>query len=124
MATLHTLRRRLVVPSTTCAALGFTGCSTAQTTTTNKTPHLRLIGERRLPHELQFQNTTVGGLSGADYGPASGTYCLLNDESGNVSLPRFFTARIASTADKFSDIKLTAVTFLQAVGAPDPEAIR
>ena len=102
MATPHTLRRRLVVPSTTCAALG----------------------ERRLPHELQFQNTTVGGLSGVDYDPASGTYCLLSDESGYVNPPRFCTARTASTADQFSDIKLTAVIFLQATGAPDPEAIR
>ena len=70
MATPHTLRRRLVVPSTTCAALG----------------------ERRLPHELQFQNTTVGGLSGVDYDPASGGYCLPSDET-SASARRVFALR-------------------------------
>ena len=125
MATLHTSRRRLIVASSTFAALGFTGCSTAQTTaTTNKTPHLRLIGETRLPHKLQYQGTTVGGLSGVDHDPASGTYYLLSDDGGTISPPRFYTARIALTADKLGDIELTGVTFLQDMGAPDPEAIR
>ncbi len=102
--------------------LGFTGCSTAQTTMAK--PRLRLMGETRLPHRLTYKNTTVGGLSGIDYDPASGTYYLLSDDGGSISQPRFYTARIALTADRLGDIELTGVTFLQGLNAPDPEGIR
>ena len=87
-------------------------------------PRLRLIGETRLPHGLQYQNTTVGGLSGLDYDPASGVLYLLSDDGGSQGPPRFYTARVALTHDKLGEIELTRVTFLQGMGAPDPEAIR
>ena len=128
MATLHTSRRQFIAASSAFAALGFTGCSTAQTTIANKTPRLRLIAETRLPHKLPYQGTTVGGLSGIDYDPASGAYYLLSDDGGSISPPRFYTARIAVGADKLANpemkVELTGVTFLQGMGAPDPEAIR
>jgi hypothetical protein len=117
-------RRQLIAAASAVAVLGFTGCTTAQTTTASQTPRLRLIGETRLPHKLQYQGTTVGGLSGIDFDPASGVVYLLSDDGGSVSAPRFYTARIALTADKLGDIELTGVTFLQGLNAPDPEAIR
>ena len=106
------------------AVLGFAACATAQPTSPERVPRLRLIGESRLLHKLQYQGTAVGGLSGIDYDPTSGTYYLLSDDGGSFSPPRFYTARIALTADKFGDIELTGVTFLQGLSAPDPEAIR
>ena len=106
------------------AVLGFAGCGVAQTAPANASPRLRLIGETRLPHKLQYQSTTVGGLSGMDYDPASGTYYLLSDDGGSVSPPRFYTARIALAADRLGDVELTGVTLLQGLSAPDPEAIR
>jgi len=110
--------------ASTLAAASFAGCSGAQTTHRASTRRLRLIGETRLPHKLAFQNTTVGGLSGIDFDPASGLYYLLSDDGGNQSPPRFYTARLAFTSDKLGAIELTSVTLLQGLSAPDPEAIR
>ena len=121
--TTHTFKRRAFLAASGLAAVtGLTGCATTHAATA--APRLRLIGETRLPHSLQFQNTTVGGLSGIDFDQASGRLCLLSDDGGSQSPPRFYTARLALTADKFSDIELTDVTFLQGFNAPDPEAIR
>jgi hypothetical protein len=91
-------------------------------------PRLRLIGETRLPHKLQYQNSTLGGLSGIDFDAASGIVYLLSDDGGSQSPPRFYTARLAMTADKLGDlefkVELTGVTYLQGLTSPDPEAIR
>ncbi len=87
-------------------------------------PRLRLIGESRLAHGLQFQGSTVGGLSGIDHDPATGLLYLLSDDGGGVNTPRFYTARLSLTAEKLGDIELTGVTFLQGLPSPDPEAIR
>ena len=106
---------------------GLAGCASIQAATparATQTPRLRLIGESRLPHKLQFQNTTVGGLSGLDFNPASGMLYLLSDDGGGQSPPRFYTARLALTAGMLGNIELTGVTFLQGLNSPDPEAIR
>jgi hypothetical protein len=124
MTPISTSRRQWVAAASTIAVLGFTGCSTAQTPKQTSNPRLRLIGETRLPFKLQFQSTTVGGLSGIDFEPASGTYYLLSDDGGGQSPPRFYTARIAVDANKLGDVALTGVTFLQGFNSPDPEAIR
>ena len=117
-------RRQLMAVASTLAAASFAGCSGAQTTHRASTRRLRLIGETRLPHKLAFQNTTVGGLSGIDFDPASGLYYLLSDDGGSQSPSRFYTARLAFTSDKLGAIELTSVTLLQGLSAPDPEAIR
>jgi len=117
-------RRQLMAAASTLAAASFAGCSGAQTTHRASTRRLRLIGETRLPHKLAFQNTTVGGLSGIDFDPASGLYYLLSDDGGSQSPSRFYTARLAFTSDKLGAIELTSVTLLQGLSAPDPEAIR
>jgi hypothetical protein len=117
-------RRQVITTASAFAALGFAGCSRAQTSTASPAPRLRLMGETRLQHKLQFQGTTVGGLSGIDYDPASGTYYLLSDDGGGISQPRFYTARIAVGVDRLGDIELTSVTYLQGLTAPDPEATR
>ena len=117
------LTRRQFLASTGLAATGgLTGCAPIQAAT--PAPRLHLIGETRLPHKLRYQNTTVGGLSGIDFDPASGVLYLLSDDGGSQSPPRFYTARLAIANDKLSDIELTGVTFLQGLTAPDPEAIR
>ena len=89
-----------------------------------------------MPHKLQFQGTTVGGLSGIDFDPVSGLYYLISDDRSSINPARFYTARIPVSADKLGDIELLGVTTLrQADGSPypanllgrqvpDPEAIR
>lgn len=126
--TTHTFNRRQFLVSSSEAFSsglltgGLAGCASTQAAT--PTPRLRLIGETRLPYKLQLQNTTVGGLSGLDFDPASGTLYLLSDDGGSQSPPRFYTARLTLTAEKLGDIELTGATFLQGLIAPDPEAIR
>ena len=115
-------RRQFLTSSGAVLTAGLAGNAWGQAAT--PAPRLRLIGEKRLPHKLQYQGSTVGGLSGMDYDPASGTYYLLSDDGGSISPPRFYTARIEVSADKLSETELTGVTFLQGLSAPDPEAIR
>ena len=119
-------RRQFLATSTLAAAAGLTGCASTQAASQalGAAPKLRLIGEARLAHKLQFQNTTVGGLSGIDFDPSAGVLYLISDDGGGQGSPRFYTARLALSADKLGDIELTGVTFLQGLTAPDPEAIR
>ena len=119
-------RRQFLAGSGAALTAGLAGDAWCQAAT--PTPRLRLIGETRLPHKLQYKGSTVGGLSGMDYDPVSGTYYLLSDDGGSINPPRFYTARIALATDKSADlelkVELTGVTFLQGLSAPDPEAIR
>jgi len=97
---------------------------------------VRLIGEARLPHRLQFQGTTVGGLSGIDHDPLTGLYYLISDDGSSFNPARFYTARIALETNRLGAPELTAVTTLrqadgstypaalQGIQVPDPEAIR
>jgi hypothetical protein len=123
----------------TAAALGFAGWSrppAAHAFVPSAPTRLRLIGEARLPHRLQFQGTTVGGLSGIDYDPVGDLYYLISDDGSNFNPARFYTARIALGAIRLGQPELTAVTTLrqadgstypaalQGIQVPDPEAIR
>ena len=118
-------RRQFLATSSLAAAAGLIGCGSTQAASqaTDAAPKLRLIGETRLPHKLQFQNTTVGGLSGIDFDPASGALYLISDDGGSQGSPRFYTARLALSPDSIG-VELTGVTLLQGLTAPDPEAIR
>ena len=137
-ATLSRLTRRQLLGHAAAATLGLAGCTPPQPAPTPLPPstRLRLIGEARLPHQLQFQDTTVGGLSGMDYDAASGLYYLLSDDRSNLHPARFYTARIPLDANRLGEPQLLGVTTLrQADGrawpgilhggqVPDPEAIR
>ena len=102
-------------------------------------PRLRLIGEATLPHRMDFQGTTVGGLSGIDYDPATGLYVLISDDRSIISPARAYTARLPLSAAGLGTPQLEHVTLLRnAQGTPfpnrqqalpsdevpDPEAIR
>ncbi|MBA4329008.1 MAG: hypothetical protein C0428_12335 [Polaromonas sp.] len=131
--------RRQSLRCIAAAALGLAGWPCVYSAPANSSPprtRLRLIGEARLPHRLQFQGTTVGGLSGIDYDDASGLYYLLSDDGSAINPARFYTASIAMDADQLGEPELRSVTFLrQANGStypaalrgievPDPEAVR
>lgn len=102
-------------------------------------PRLRLIGHTSLPHKLQFQNTTVGGLSGLDYNREKGIYYALSDDRSDHGPARFYTLKLPITADTLGAPELLAVTTLQTPDGkpypsrktveaggevPDPESIR
>ncbi len=125
--TLKASRRQLLAALGLSALVGGANRAHAQNLRPRhpgQTPTLRLIGQARLPHKLQFQGTTVGGLSGLDFDPASDVLYLLTDDGGRQNPPRFYSARLTLTAEKLGDIELTGMTFLQGLTAPDPEALR
>lgn len=98
---------------------------------------LKFIGEYNLPHKMQFEGTTVGGLSSIDYVPEEDLYYLICDDRSDINPARFYTAKIGLTENGIDTVYMTAVqTLLQANGqpfpnrkqdslrTPDPEALR
>jgi len=132
-------RRKLILGPGAAAVLGLAGCAAPPPAAAPVQPpraRLRLIGESRIAHRLQFQGTTVGGLSGIDYDPAAELYYLISDDGSSITPARFYTAHIALGTDSLGAPELLRVSTLrQADGStypsalqggavPDPEAIR
>lgn len=97
----------------------------------------RFLGEQRLPHMMRFEGTTVGGLSGIDRDPRTGTWYFISDDRWRYDPARFYTGRLEfdRTSGAFDRVRLTGVTTLaRADGTPypgygnpdaaDPETIR
>jgi hypothetical protein len=127
------------------ACTGFMACSmpagpqTASSTksSTASVPKLRFIGETTLPHRMEFQGTTVGGLSGIDYDAKRGIFYLISDDRSDINAARFYTAKISITASALGKPELLSVVTLKksdgtvfgnrkddAANVADPEAIR
>ncbi|WP_116043203.1 esterase-like activity of phytase family protein [Amycolatopsis palatopharyngis] len=92
---------------------------------------VRLIGEQTLPHRLDFQGTTVGGLSSIDYDQRTGEYVLISDDRSQLQPARFYTARMDVDARELGEVRLTGThTFTgedgtaYAEGSVDPEELR
>jgi hypothetical protein len=114
-------------------------CSTSRKTTTaaNGFGQLKFIGQYIVPHNLPYNGTVTGGLSGIDYDPATGQYYLICDDRSALNPARFYTARLFFSDKSFDSVKFTAVTTLlqpngnaypdnktNAALTPDPEALR
>ncbi|MEW9550213.1 esterase-like activity of phytase family protein [Nonomuraea sp. NPDC050783] len=97
----------------------------------------RFLGEQRLPHMARLDGTTVGGLSGLDRDPRTGTWYLISDDRWRYNPARFYTGRldIDRLTGAFTGVRLTGVTTLTRVdgtpypgygkpGSADPESIR
>ncbi|QFG27668.1 esterase-like activity of phytase family protein [Actinomadura sp. WMMB 499] len=97
----------------------------------------RFLGERRLPHKMEFQGTVVGGLSGMDRDPRTGTWYFISDDRWRYNPARFYTGQVDIDPETgtFSGVRISGVhTLKQPDGAPypgfgepgaaDPEAIR
>ncbi|MCG5212811.1 esterase-like activity of phytase family protein [Streptosporangium sp. KLBMP 9127] len=97
----------------------------------------RFLGEQRLPHRMQFEGTTVGGLSGIDRDPRTGTWYFISDDRWRYNPARFYTGRldIDPRTGAFTGVRLTGATTLRrsdgtpypGYGQPesaDPETIR
>ena len=82
-----------------------------------------LLGEATLPSGLQFDGTTVGGLSGTAYDAENGLYYALSDDRSQFAPARFYTLRI-DLADgdlQQDDVTVVDVTTLLGVdGLPFP----
>jgi hypothetical protein len=115
-------RRSLVL----AAALGLAGCATStlpagDAPAANPAPRLRLLGETRLPHRMDFRGSVVGGISGIDYDPAADLWYLLSDDRSDLNPARFYTARLPLGADGPGALELLdVVTLRQPDGSPYP----
>ncbi|MGC5015159.1 esterase-like activity of phytase family protein [Streptosporangium sp. DT93] len=143
-------RRMTAIAVALMTAVGFaavgtqssTAATAASTGTTAAAPArefriTRFLGEQRLPHKMRFSGTTVGGLSGIDRDPRTGTWYFISDDRWRYNPARFYTGRLAidPATGAFTGVNLTGVTTLQrpgggtypAYGRPrsaDPETIR
>ncbi|MFF9909081.1 esterase-like activity of phytase family protein [Streptomyces sp. NPDC013457] len=97
----------------------------------------RLLGEKIVPHKLDFRDTTVGGFSGIDRNRCTGEYVFISDDRSNLQPARFYTARLDVDAGGVHSVDFTGThPFLQPDGsvypspaladgkAVDPEEIR
>jgi len=109
----------------------------AAQTSAPKIKELKFIGVYDIPHNLQYNNSTVGGLSGIDYDAVTNTFYAISDDRSAINPSRFYTLSIACTPKGIDTVVFKTVTFLhQADGTvypnnkqnayktPDPEAIR
>jgi hypothetical protein len=98
---------------------------------------LRYLGQQIVPHAFEYAGTTVGGLSGLDYNPASHRFVAISDDRSQRQAARFYTLEIdlsafaADSAPGFDGIRFVGVTTLRtasgaahAEGTVDPESIR
>ncbi len=106
-----------------------TGCSSLYEAAGSKTRvgnsgeiKLRYINEFVLPHHLEFQHTTVGGLSGIDYDSQNNIYYLICDDRSHINPARFYKAHILISSKGIDSVIITGVnTLLQQDGTSYPE---
>ena len=98
---------------------------------------MRLLGQYIIPYNLQFNNTTVGGLSGIDYDSARDCYYLVSDDRSATGPARFYTAKIKTSEKGIDSAWFISVDQLRRqngdtfpnsktdpLHTPDPEAMR
>lgn len=98
---------------------------------------LRFINEWSLPHNLEYKQTIVGGLSGIDYDVERNLYYLISDDRSHKNPARFYTATIAISDKGIDSVSMTGVNYLRQQNgetypelgkhvklATDPEAMR
>jgi hypothetical protein len=96
---------------------------------------IEYIGEYQVPDNLQFKNTTVGGLSGLTYDRQRNRFYAVSDDRSDLSPARFYTLKLdldTKNPDrvKFNKVDILDVTLLKqangetyAKGTTDTEAI-
>lgn len=122
--------------------LVFGSCKTAQVNSTNeriidKISSLKVLDIFEVPHNLQYKETTVGGLSGIDYNKDADEYYMISDDRSNINPARFYTAKIKIKDTKIDSVIWTDMQYLKqpngivfpdyykdAKNACDPESIR
>jgi hypothetical protein len=112
-------------------------CSTQKNLEGKPITSLTFIDEFSLPHKMDFNGTTVGGLSGIDYVAKDKVYHLICDDRSDINPLRYYTLKIKLSKRGIDTVQFVKVTsFLQRngqhypsrkqnfFGTPDPEAIR
>jgi 3-phytase len=85
-------------------------------------PRLQFLGEHELANGLQFDGTTVGGLSAISYDRRSGQYYVISDDRSAIDPARFYTAKLAFSKNSFDGVELTGTRpWLRPDGTPFPK---
>lgn len=115
------------------------GICSAQTkqTVARSISQLKYVNSFVLPHNEQFQQTTVGGLSSIDFDQANHVYYLVCDDRSHINPVRFYKAKIDVSAKGIDLVTITGVDTLRqkngesypeltphAKHTADPEALR
>ncbi len=92
---------------------------------------LGFIGSQEVPTGTIFGGTEIGGLSGIELDPASGTYFAISDDQSETNLARFYNLSLDLDADGFDGVTFNAATTILdtddaafAPGTIDAESIR
>lgn len=98
---------------------------------------IKFLNAYEIPYNMQYKNTTVGGLSGIDYDADENVYYFICDDRSDIDAARFYTARIVLNNYKIDSLVFTGVhNLLQSNGlaypnkkqnklqVTDPEAMR
>ncbi|MGG9963859.1 esterase-like activity of phytase family protein [Ferruginibacter sp. SUN106] len=98
---------------------------------------VKLLGEYDIPYNLNYKNTTVGGLSGIDYDAKNNVYYMICDDRSDINPARFYKARIFITPNGIDSIQFVGVEHMlqpdntvypnkktDRSHVPDPEAVR
>lgn len=84
---------------------------------------LRFLSEYTIAHNITFQNTIIGGLSGIDYNSSDSLFYLLSDDRSVYNDARFYTARIKFLNQQIDTIEfLSLQSLLQKNGLPFPSS--
>ncbi|MDX6742757.1 esterase-like activity of phytase family protein [Actinocorallia sp. A-T 12471] len=85
---------------------------------------VRELGEYVVPHKLEVDGTTFGGISGFDRDPVSGRWYFISDDRGRYGSARFYVGRLTfdPRSGVFQGVELTAArTFHRPDGSAYPE---
>jgi len=83
---------------------------------------IQFIGQYIIPNGMQFNGTTVGGLSGIDYDNKRDLYYLICDDPSANNPARFYTAKIMISQNGIDSVIFTRVdTLLDPEGKPYPD---
>ena len=97
MLFLRTMMKPLqTVQFTLLALVVITACRSTNISANDKSTvkNIWYIGEYIVPHNVQFNNTTIGGLSGIDYNKDKDVFYLISDDWSQINPARFYTAKI------------------------------
>jgi hypothetical protein len=78
------------------------------------------LGETELPHALQLDGTTVGGLSAISWDARTGRYLLISDDRSQTDPARFYTASISARRGAVSVRLRSTEPLKQADGTASP----
>ncbi|KKB36193.1 esterase-like activity of phytase family protein [Bacillus thermotolerans] len=74
---------------------------------------LRFLGEQRLPYNLTFEDTTVGGLSGIRYDEKNDEWLMISDDRSSLQPARFYTGKLNYGLNGFRSVQLTGMEYMK-----------